>query len=182
MFYHDVFELKYYLKYILEIQTSEKSSEKSEHFKNQRTCFNIFRFLGLLGPFSFQKWVRKLHKAFQIDNAISILSYVKLTSQMYIFIHHQKYQKYFYLQSRNLQRPISKLVEDSVGYIICLPKISLTMGCSKETILKKGSSRSREEQPFFMASVIPAGFHPFATISFSAFDVKWLYNSISQLA
>ena len=33
-----------------------------------------------------------------------------------------------------------------------------------------------------MASVIPAAFHPFAIISFAAVDVKWLYNSISQLA
>ena len=49
-------------------------------------------------------------------------------------------------------------------------------------VVEKGSSGSREEEPFFMASVILAAFHPFAIISFPAVDVKWLYNSISLIA
>ena len=43
-------------------------------------------------------------------------------------------------------------------------KISSAAGCSIGSVVEKGSSASRQEEPFFMASVIPAAFHPFAII------------------
>ena len=77
---------------------------------------------------------------------------------------------------------LSKWVEDSLGHVLCQTKISSSPGYSKGSIVEKGSSGWREKESFFMASVIPAALHPFVIIYFPAVNVKWLYDSISQLA
>ena len=94
---------------------------------------------------------------------------------MYIFVYHLKYQKILLSSVKESSKThsssswLSKLVEDSVRnaiflYVIFLSKISSSAGCSKGSIVEKGSSWSKEE-----------------VISFSAVEIKWLYNSISQL-
>ena len=63
-------------------------------------------------------------------------------------------------------------MEDSTGYVLCLPKMSLSAGCSKRSNVEKGLSGSKEEELLFMASVIPATLQPFVIISFPAVDLK----------